>query len=70
MNYDNRKFRLVENTGTGEVGGNTFFHYHQDGKIVWAEYSGGEIVKGNLIAMLATTARSICVITTLTRRAN
>lgn len=28
----------------------TLFHYHQDGNIVWAEYEGGQILTGHLIA--------------------
>lgn len=51
INYDNRQFRSVESSGTGEVGGNTIFHYHQAEATVWAEYSGGEIVRGHLIAL-------------------
>lgn len=50
INYDGRRFRSVQNTGSGEVGSETLFHYHQDGNIVWAEYAGGEIVRGQLIA--------------------
>ncbi|GAB3995734.1 hypothetical protein GCM10028807_36660 [Spirosoma daeguense] len=48
--YDNKLFRSVTNTPNGEVSGDTLFHYHQQGKIVWADYSGGAIVKGFLIA--------------------
>ena len=50
INYNNKKFRSVENSTTGEVGDETVFHYHQSGNIVWAEYSGGAIAKGHLIA--------------------
>ena len=50
FNFDNRKFRPVANSAGGDVGGETVFHYHQDGELVWAEYSGGEIVFGTLIA--------------------
>lgn len=50
ISYDNRKFRSVSNSESGEVGSETVFHYHQDGDIVWAEYSGGEIVRGTLMA--------------------
>lgn len=50
INYDNRKFTSVENSETGEVSSETLFHYHQQGEMVWAEYAGGEIVFGNLIA--------------------
>lgn len=51
INYDGRKFRSVSNSGSGEVGEETVFHYHQAGDLVWAEYAGGEIVRGQLIAM-------------------
>lgn len=37
---------LVEN---GEVSEQTTFTYHQNGKLLWAEYSGGDILKGSLI---------------------
>ncbi len=50
INYDGRKFASIHNSETGEVGSETVFHYHQSGNIVWAEYSGGAIVRGHLIA--------------------
>lgn len=50
ISYDNRTFRSIANSETGEVGSETGFRYHQDGNLVWAEYSGGEIVRGSLIA--------------------
>ena len=50
INYDNRVFKSVENSETGEVTGETRFFYHQKGNVVWAEYEGGEIIFGNLIA--------------------
>lgn len=50
INYDNRKFASVQNSETGEVSSETIFHYHQKEDLVWAEYAGGEIVFGNLIA--------------------
>ena len=52
INYDNRKFTSVSNSATGEVGAETIFHYHQKDSLVWAEYAGGEIVFGNLIAKI------------------
>src|SRR5687768_70709 len=51
ISYDNRRFRSVENSETGEVGTDTLFDYHHAGDIVWAEYSGGDIVRGHLIAI-------------------
>ena len=50
INYDNKKFASIENSETGEVSGETIFHYHQTGDLVWAEYAGGDIVFGTLIA--------------------
>lgn len=50
INYDNRTFKSVANSETGEVSQDTTFHYHQQDKLVWAEYAGGEIVFGSLIA--------------------
>ena len=48
--YDNKVFRSVTNTSNGEVSSETQFHYHQQGQVVWAEYAGGAIIKGALIA--------------------
>jgi hypothetical protein len=50
INYDNRAFKSVSNSESGEVSGATTFHYHQKDNLVWAEYAGGEIVFGSLIA--------------------
>lgn len=50
INYDKRVFKSVENSETGEVSSKTRFFYHQKGNVVWAEYEGGEIIFGNLIA--------------------
>lgn len=49
ISYNDRKFRSIANSDTGEVGTETLFHYHQNGAVVWAEYAGGEIVRGTLI---------------------
>ncbi|KAJ1323998.1 homoserine kinase type II [Microdochium nivale] len=48
--YNNKTFRSSSNTDNGEVSPATVFHYHQDGNIVWAEYTGGSIARGFLIA--------------------
>lgn len=52
LNYDNKTFASVENSGTGEVSSETIFHYHQKDDLVWAEYAGGAIRFGNLIAKI------------------
>ena len=53
MEYDleGKKFRSISNTDNGEVSDETIFMYHQNGIHVWAEYSGGAIIKGDLIAI-------------------
>ena len=51
-NYHNKVFRSVANSGNGEVDAQTIFHYQQSGLIVTADYSGGHIVKGSLIALI------------------
>lgn len=50
VNYDNRIFTAAENSATGEVNRATLFHYRQQADIVWATYSGGQIVFGTLVA--------------------
>jgi hypothetical protein len=34
LNYDGRRFRSVSNSGSGDVGSETRFHYRQDGDVV------------------------------------
>src|SRR6476620_11035514 len=61
INYDNRCFASVSNSDSGEVSSETIFHYHQKNDLVWAEYQGGEIVFGTLIAkVLADDALEMC----------
>ena len=50
INYHQKTFKSVANTVNGEVGEQTLFHYQQQNNVVWAEYSGGAIVKGFLVA--------------------
>ena len=53
INYDKRVFKSVQNSETGEVSAETLFYYHQKENLVWAEYEGGEIVFGSLIAKVS-----------------
>ncbi|GJN66168.1 hypothetical protein VFPFJ_10240 [Purpureocillium lilacinum] len=55
ISYDGKTFRSTSNTANGEVGAETTFHYHQDGSIVWAEYAGGSVVRGSLVAVVVAT---------------
>lgn len=52
IDLNNKIFKSSQNTKNGEVGGQTTFKYHQEHNIVWAEYSGGSITKGHLIATM------------------
>lgn len=52
IDLNNRKFRTQSNSDNGDVSSDTIFHYHQDENIIWAEYGGGQIIKGNLIGKL------------------
>ncbi|MFD2829694.1 n-acetylglutamate synthase [Corticicoccus populi] len=53
INYDGRTFIAKENSENGEVGEATEFSYHQEDSVFWAEYSGGEVVRGHLIGTAA-----------------
>lgn len=50
LDYNNKIFKSIDSSANAEVSGETLFHYHQKGQVVWAEYSGGVIVNGHLIA--------------------
>ena len=52
MNYNNKKFRVVQNAGNGETSKETIFTYKQKGTILTSEYKGGQIVKGHLIGLV------------------
>ncbi len=52
INYAGKIFRPVVNADNGEVTEATVFYYHQTGNIVTAEYAGGSIVRGHLIALV------------------
>lgn len=49
-NLEGKIFTSISNTNNGEVNENTIFYYHQKGSMVWAEYEGGLVKKGHLIA--------------------
>jgi len=51
-NYNNRIFCSVANSVNGEVDAQTIFNYRQSGNIVTADYSGGHIISGSLIALV------------------
>jgi len=49
VNINNRKFIPLYNSINGEVSQETVFHYHQENELIWAEYGGGEIIRGHLV---------------------
>ncbi len=52
INFNNKTFSLVENTENGQVNSETIFEYKQDGNLVTADYYGGSILYGKIIAIL------------------
>ena len=52
ITYDGRIFCPVVNSETGEVSSATLFRDHQEGDIFWAEYSGGEILRGFMVGLV------------------
>lgn len=52
MNYNLKKFKPISNAENGETSEQTIFHYRQEGNILTCEYSGGRIVKGQLIGLV------------------
>lgn len=57
IDLNNKIFRSVSNTDNGEVNSDTLFLYHQEEGRVWAEYSGGNIVKGHLLGKILSSGR-------------
>lgn len=52
INYNNRFFRSMSNSPTGEVGSDTVFHYRQGDNVLWATYEGGAIRFGTLCGLV------------------
>jgi hypothetical protein len=50
---DGKTFVGMSNSPGGEVGSHTRFTYRQDGDTVWADYVGGDVVRGHLIGTRA-----------------
>jgi hypothetical protein len=54
FNYHNKRFSPIQNSENGETSEETIFHYKQTGDVLTSEYSGGKILKGHLMAKLAS----------------
>ncbi|MDK2126052.1 hypothetical protein [Parachitinimonas caeni] len=52
FSLDGKTFRSVANSDNGEVSPATYFTFRQQGNIVSADYSGGKIVTGHLLAVM------------------
>lgn len=53
INYDGRFFTPKFNSDNGEVDAQTLFAYHQDGENLFAEYSGGEVERGQMLGKVS-----------------
>ncbi len=49
FDLNGKVFKPLTNSENGEVGGGVLFYYFQKNFLIWADYSGGEIVKGHLL---------------------
>ena len=52
INFNGKSFRSTANVANGEVDASTIFRYHQQDQIVWADYSGGKIIRGQMIGVV------------------
>lgn len=52
INFQNKTFTLVENSEKGAASSKTIFKYQQEGNLVTADYSGGVIKYGSIVARL------------------
>lgn len=52
INYNNRQFKSINNSGSGEVDGDTHFNYSQVDNVLWATYAGGAIKFGTLTGLV------------------
>lgn len=52
FDFNNKTFSLLENSSEGKANSETIFEYYQDGELVTADYNGGDIRYGKIIALL------------------
>lgn len=57
FDYNDRRFRPVQNTANGETSAETIFHYKQEGRVLTSSYAGGQIVSGQLIGLVDDEGR-------------
>jgi hypothetical protein len=51
VNFNDKTFYLKSNSANGTSGADTIFHYKQNGNVVTANFSGGSVLCGNIIAV-------------------
>lgn len=49
INYNGIIFTPQSNTENGEVIEETVFRYFQENDLFWAEYGGGDVLKGHIV---------------------
>ena len=47
--YNNKIFKSIKNSESGEVSSETVFKYFQKDDLFWATYEGGSILLGNMV---------------------
>jgi len=52
IDFNNKAFKLLRNSSNGQVDNDTIFRYKQEGTLVTADYYGGSIIYGKIIARL------------------
>ena len=52
FDFNNKKFALIQNSDNGQVDTDTIFNYKQEDNLVTADYFGGTIKYGKIIAEL------------------
>lgn len=53
MNYNDKNFRVIDNSDNGEVSQKMIFTYKQTSNILTSKYSGGKIIQGHLIGVVS-----------------
>ena len=57
MNYNNKKFKAVQNSTSGEVSDEMIFHYKQEGDVLTCQYAGKYIIYGHLLGLVDDVGR-------------
>lgn len=51
ISFEGKTFRLIHNSAQGTSGSETRFYYRQTGDVVTAEFSGGSVLHGSILAL-------------------